>query len=139
MYKPVTVHVFEGTERRGPRRAGQEMAGPCRWASRRAVVTARRPSLGCSRIHSGLPAARVHLGPPIRRKGRRAMSRASSSASTETSDDVIVISAGPVGQSVADRARARVEGCMTRGRARWFPVGSPFGGHRLVRVRRSTG
>jgi hypothetical protein len=67
------------------------------------------------------------------------MSRASSGASTETSDDVIVISAGPVGQSVADRARARVEGRMTRGRARWFPVGRPFGGHRLVRVRRSTG
>jgi hypothetical protein len=51
------------------------------------------------------------------------MSRASSGASTETSDDVIAISAGPVGQSVADRARARVEGRMTRGRARWFPVG----------------
>jgi choline dehydrogenase-like flavoprotein len=38
------------------------------------------------------------------------MSRASSGASTETSEDVVVISAGPVGQSVADR--------MTRGRAR---------------------
>lgn len=38
------------------------------------------------------------------------MSRASSSASTETSDDVI--SAGPIGESVA--ACARVEGRMTR-------------------------
>jgi hypothetical protein len=38
------------------------------------------------------------------------MSRPSSGACTETSDDVTVISAGPVGQSVADRARARVEG-----------------------------
>jgi hypothetical protein len=44
------------------------------------------------------------------------MSRASSSASTETSDDVIVISAGPIGQSVLDRAR--VEGRTTWGRER---------------------
>jgi hypothetical protein len=44
------------------------------------------------------------------------MSRASSSASTETSDDVIVISAVPIGQSVVHRAR--VEGRTTRERAR---------------------
>ena len=28
MYKRLTVHIFEVTERRGPRRAGQEMADP---------------------------------------------------------------------------------------------------------------
>jgi hypothetical protein len=44
------------------------------------------------------------------------MSRASRSARTKTSDGVIVISAGPIGQTVADRARVR--GRMTRGRAR---------------------
>jgi hypothetical protein len=44
------------------------------------------------------------------------MRRASSGATTETSEDVIVISAGPIGRTVGDRARVR--GRMTRGRAR---------------------
>jgi hypothetical protein len=102
------------------------MADPCRWASHQASrVGCRRPGDQAWGVHGFAPAVPLPecpwgtdpilaerttcLDPSVERRidQRRRHRRERWTGA----------------QGVGDPARARVEGRMTRGRARWFPVG----------------